>query len=284
MNRTPAIRQRLIGAALRRYRESWGFSLEDAARVLECDRSTISRIETGQRGIRSRDLRELLAEYGVGEHERAVLCAIANPRRAPGWWQGYRDILTEDERDMMIMESFAAQDFAYHTQQIPQLLQTEDYARAVAGASSSPPTPDTGERALEALFARQEAILAAKEPELAVVIAEGALHQQVGGPDVMRAQLAWLACLSDSSGPRIAIQVLPFASGAHPAFDAGGLTILTFAETPDLGVVHIPGVSGGIYFEHRNDVECHAAAFARIRAAALSIPDSAAMLHRMVAE
>ena len=43
----PSARRLLIGAALRRYREDLGFILEDAARVLECDRSKISRIETG---------------------------------------------------------------------------------------------------------------------------------------------------------------------------------------------------------------------------------------------
>ena len=282
MNGTPAIRKRLIGAALRQYRESRDLSLEDAAHVLECDRSKISRIETGQRGIRNRELRELLAEYGIDEGEQAVLTAIANPWRASGWWRDYGDILIGD-LDMMIMESLAAQVCVYHTQQIPGLLQTEEYARAVAGASGSPPAPDAGQRALEAMLARQGAILGAEEPELAVVIAEGALHQQVGGPDVMRAQLAWLACLSGSA-PHVTIQVLPFASGAHPAFDSGGLTVLTFAEKPDLGVVHIPGVSGGIYLEHRDAVMCHAQAFSRIRAAALSIPASAAMLHRMAAE
>ena len=49
------VRRRLIGGALRRYRENIGYTLEDAARILECDRSKISRIETGQRGIRPKD-------------------------------------------------------------------------------------------------------------------------------------------------------------------------------------------------------------------------------------
>ena len=48
----PPVRRRLVGSALRRYREDLGYALEDAARILECDRSKISRIETGQRGIR----------------------------------------------------------------------------------------------------------------------------------------------------------------------------------------------------------------------------------------
>lgn len=37
--RNTPIRRRLVGAALRRYRESLGYRLDDAARILECDRS-----------------------------------------------------------------------------------------------------------------------------------------------------------------------------------------------------------------------------------------------------
>ena len=62
MIEAPTARRLLLGTALRRYRENQGFILEDAARVLECDRSKISRIETGQRGIRPKELRELLTE------------------------------------------------------------------------------------------------------------------------------------------------------------------------------------------------------------------------------
>ncbi len=37
-----------MGGALRRYRENLGYTLGDAARVLECDPSKVSRIESGQ--------------------------------------------------------------------------------------------------------------------------------------------------------------------------------------------------------------------------------------------
>jgi transcriptional regulator with XRE-family HTH domain len=82
-NGTSAMRWRMVGAALRRYRETSKYTLADAADVLECDRSKLSRIETGQRGIRARDLRDLLTEYGVGEHERAFLIALASPGPPP---------------------------------------------------------------------------------------------------------------------------------------------------------------------------------------------------------
>jgi transcriptional regulator with XRE-family HTH domain len=277
-NGTPAIRQRLVGAALRRYREAMGFRLEDAADVLECDRSKLSRIETGQRGIRSKELRELLAEYGAGEREQTMLIALANPKRASGWWQDYGDALAGDERDMAILESLAAHVCIYHAQQVPALLQTEEYAHAVAAASGFP----NGPRAVDALLARQEAVRAAKEPEVAVVITEGALRQQVGSPEVMRDQLARLAGAS-GTGSQVTVQVLAFSCGAYPAFEAGGLTVMRFAEIPDLGVVHIPGACGGICLGGPEDVLCHAAVFERIRAVALSVPDSAALLRRMAA-
>jgi transcriptional regulator with XRE-family HTH domain len=277
---TPAIRRRLVGAALRRYRESTGLSLQDAACTLERDRSTISRIETGQRGIRVRDLRDLLAEYDVGEHEQAFLTAIASPKATAGWWQGYPDVLGEGQRDLMIMEALATQVRAYHTQRIPELLQTEQYADAIASTSGL--TAEARQRAVEATRARQDAILGAEHPGLSVIITEAALCQQVAGADVMRAQLARLVGVADAS-PRLTLQVVPFAANAHPTLDLGGLTILTFGQAAHLGVVHLPGICGGIYLEHDDDVARYTAAFTQIRQAALTRPASAAMLRRMAA-
>src|SRR5580704_19455098 len=105
---TPA-RRRLVGNALRRYRENVGYALEDAARVLECDRSKISRIETGQRGIRPKELRELLTEYGVPDREQAALVAIASRGGRRGWWHPYTDVLPGPYLDYVIMESAASE-------------------------------------------------------------------------------------------------------------------------------------------------------------------------------
>ena len=55
MTATPSLQRRLVGTALRRYRELLGYGLDEPARVLDCDRSRISRIETGQRGIRPKE-------------------------------------------------------------------------------------------------------------------------------------------------------------------------------------------------------------------------------------
>lgn len=275
MNRMPAVRRRLVGAALRRYRAELGLPLEEAARVPECDRSKISRIETGARGIRPRELHDLLTEYGVGRPEQQVLTVIANPRIAWGWWQDYADVLTPDRRDYLVLEAAASRILCYHTGRVPGLLRTEAYARAVVKASRRTPAQD--ERRVAAAMARQKAVMSAKQPGINVVIAEAALGGQAA--EVMRAQLASLSRLAANS-PKTTIQVLPSESAARAA-GAGELTILTFAETPGLGIVRVAGIVSGIYLHDPDDVTSHVSAFTRIRRAALSDQDSAVLLRRM---
>jgi transcriptional regulator with XRE-family HTH domain len=277
----PPVRRRLLGAALRRHRESLGYRLDDAARILECDRSKISRIESGQRGIRSRDLRDLLTEYGVGEQEQQTLTAIAHPHRERGWWQPYADVLPGPWLDYLITEAAASQIQAYQPQQVPDLLQTQEYARAVAAADPTL-SADPQNLVLEAMLTRQQLILGERCPELAVVIGEATLHQVVGGTDVMRAQLTHLVEVT-TIYPQITIQVLPFAGGPHPVGASGPLSILRFADAPSLGVVHLPGPNGGIFVDNPPNVASHARAFTLLLASALSPAATTQLLRDMAA-
>jgi transcriptional regulator with XRE-family HTH domain len=130
----PPIQRRLVGGTLRRYREDLGYTLGDAARILECDPSKVSRIETGQRGIRGKELRELLAEYGVEKEQQAVLAAMASPRGGSGWYRAYADVLPTAYQDYLVLEDGASKVMAYEAQRVPALLQTAAYARALAEA------------------------------------------------------------------------------------------------------------------------------------------------------
>lgn len=280
MVETPPVRRRLLGAALRRHRESLGYRLDDAACILECDRSKISRIESGQRGIRPRDLRDLLTEYGVSEQEQQTLTAIAHPHRERGWWRPYADVLPGPWLDYLITEAAASQIQTYQPQQIPDLLQTQEYARAVAAADPAL-SPGTQDLLLEALLTRQQLILGERRPELAVVLGEATLHQVVGGTAVMQAQLARLAEMTTC--PQITIQILPFASGPHPPGASGPLSILRFADAPTLAVVHLSGPSGGILLDSPRDVASHTRAFALLSASALTPAATAQLLRDMAA-
>lgn len=273
-----------MGGALRRYRENLGYTLDDTARVLECDRSKVSRIETGQRGIRGKELRELLTEYGLDEQQQAILAAIAAPRGARGWYGAYADVLPGAWQDYLLLEAGASRVLIYEAQRIPALLQSVDYARALAEADPVLMDDDARDRdrVIEATLARQKAILGERKPDIRVVIGEAALHQQVGGPEVMEGQLGLLAGVSGDSGV-ITVQILPFSSGAHAAVGVGSLAILQFPDTPGLGVVHLGGAGGGVCLESQEDVAVHARVFEQLRAFALSPAQSALLLRGQTA-
>jgi transcriptional regulator with XRE-family HTH domain len=277
---TPPVRRRLIGAALRRNRDSNGYPLDTAARVLECDRSKISRIETGQRGIRVKELRELMAEYNVPDGERDALLSIAQTQR--GWWQSYADVLPEEARDYIMMESIASEVLIYEPQRIPDLLQTAEYATATATATAGPAHLDQEgrERLVEVLLTRQEAVLRERSVRLEVVIGEAALHQAIGGRDVMRAQLRRLAARAGASvrHPGVSIQVMPLAGGAQPGAASGPLAIPRFDKAPSLGVVYLATLSGGVCLDDAEEVSRYASAFNQLRAAARTPAASASLL------
>ena len=115
-----------------------GYALEDAARVLECDRSKISRIETGQRGIRPKELRELLTEYGVPASEQLALVSIASRGGQHSWWHPYAAALSDAYLDYVIMESAASEIMTYEAQLIPTCCRPTSMP-----GPSRPPSPVT---------------------------------------------------------------------------------------------------------------------------------------------
>jgi len=278
----PPVRRRLVGGALRRYRENLGYTLDDAARVLDCDRSKISRIETGQRGIRRNELRDLLAEYGIADDQQVILAAMANPRGAQGWYGTYADVLPAVCQDYLVLEAWASRISVYEAQRIPVLLQAAAYARALAEADPGLADDHARDKAAEAAQARQEAVLGEPEPGVDVIIGEAALRQQVGGPAVMHGQLETLARISGHSAA-CTVQILPFSCGAHPAADVGSLAILQFSDEPELGVVHLGGAGGGVFLDSLADLSAYARMLEQLRALALSPARSALLLRELAA-
>jgi transcriptional regulator with XRE-family HTH domain len=282
MTDAPPVRRRLLGAALRRHRESAGYGLDDAARILECDRSKISRIETGQRGIRPKELRELLTEYGVEDGRRDALVTIGRQTWQRGWWQSYAHVLDEAYQDYIILESTAATIWTYEALRVPGLLQTEDYARATAVASPFFESREQRETFVEARMARQQVLTQENPPQFWAILSEAALRQMVGGPKVMREQLRRLAEVGNDL-PGVTVQVLPFEAGAQ-AGSSGPFVILKFPEAADLGVVYLEGQTGGVYLENEPDVARYTLVYEHLRASALPTAATAQLISEVARE
>jgi hypothetical protein len=209
-------------------------------------------------------------------------------------------VLSDTGQDYVIMETAASEILAYEAHQVPELLQTREYARAVADADPNCTGDEQRAHAVEVKLTRQRVVLAERSPRLEFVIAEGALHQVVGGGAVMRPQLVRLADLAHAaagradataSGPgaagdgaegaSVSLQVLPFTAGAYAAAGCGSMAVLRFADTPGLGVIHLAALSGGVSLEGRDEVARYSRTFAQLRAAALTPAASARLLRDM---
>jgi hypothetical protein len=215
----------------------------------------------------------------VPASEQLALVSIASRGGQHSWWHPYSGTWSDAYLDYVIMESAASEIMTYEAQLIPDLLQTDEYARAMAAAEPGYVTDQQREDAVAAKAMRRQAVLSGSR-RLSVILGEGALHQVVGGADVLAGQISHLARLSEDA-PALMLQVLPFSAGAHVGAGSGSLAILRFPDAPSLGVVYLEALSGGVYLEDQADVARYVRAFALLRAAALSPADSVHLLRNL---
>src|SRR5215472_17575721 len=192
---SPTALRILLGAQLRRLREAKRFSLEEAGNVIRASHSKISRLETGRVGFKDRDIVDLLTYYGVtDEKEREALRSLAVRANSPGWWRDYADVLPTWFEDYVGLEEAASEILTYEVQFVPGLLQTADYARAVAMLRYS--NPKEINRRVSLRMARQAILDRPDPPSLWMVLDEALLRRPVGGRSAMGAQLRHLIEMS----------------------------------------------------------------------------------------
>lgn len=236
----PTMRSRKLGAMLRELRESRDLNLQKAARLLNRTPSSLSKLETGERGIRRPALEHMLDRYEVADpDQRQALYDLARHTADKGWWHRYEGKLSSSMLDYISLEAEARSINAFHLHLIPGLLQSDECARAViASGISQGKAPDVDGLA-EIRGRRQQILFAENPPHLWAIVSEAALRQQFGGSDVMNAQLSRLIELS--ALPNVTLQILPFSAGAHPGHN-GSFTALA---TNEFSVVLVENLTSG---------------------------------------
>ncbi len=278
---SPTVRRRRLALELRRLREAARLTCEEVAERLECSASKISRMETGRVSVSPRDVRDMLEIYGVPEEQRESLVQLARDSRQKGWWHAYSDTIQPQFATYLGLESAASEIRIYEVSLIPNLLQTEDYARTVIGAGMVNSAYEDIERRVELLMARQPVLTRADPPKLWAVLDEAALRRRVGGAGLMRLQLEYL--LEMASLPNVALQVIPFGGGAHPAMGRP-FVILVFPERVDTDVVYLEDLTSALYVEDVDEVDRYNVFFNHLRATALSFDDSSALITAVLKE
>lgn len=240
----PTAIRMLLGARLRKLRESAGVGREDAGYVIRGSGSKISRLELGRSSFKLRDVNDLLDLYRVGQDERATLLAMAASANAPGWWQAYGEVIPAWFAPYLGLEQAAEVIRCYEVQFVPGLLQTPDYARAVfrIGAPGKPERDI--EQQVSVRMRRQQMLQRPSPPRLWAVIDEAALRRPIGGTSVARAQLRHLIQMARLS--HVNVQVAPFSGGGR-AIAAGPVTMLRFPEAALDDVVYLEQHNAGAF-------------------------------------
>jgi transcriptional regulator with XRE-family HTH domain len=267
----PTPRSRRLGRELRKLREAKSWTMDDVAKRISCSVSRISRIESGEIKPRPGDVIEILMAYEVpleGEPGKSLL-SLTRALRESGWWQRL-DSLSSRYATFIAYEAEAAELRNFEPTLVPGLLQTEDYARAVNSVGR-----ETDEEAIEqrvrARLTRQEVLMRKPSPlKLHAILSEATLLFEVGGPDVLRAQLERIVKLA--TRPNITVQVLRFAAGATLA-DRGGFAILSFQrDEPPLGYAET--AAGELFLESPREIGRLSAVFDHLKTLAMSPAES----------
>lgn len=277
---SPSVRVRRISRALRGWREAHGAQSGAVAKRAGWSAAKQSRLETGGQAISPSDVMTLALLYEVSEEERKQVFNAALAAQEKGWWEELaKGALTDDVYDYVELESEAAELKTFKIDLVHGLFQTEAYVEALLRAFRPAPAEEIIRQQIRARVQRQARLIGARPIKVEMVLTEGALRVEVGGPAVMRGQLARLLELADLA--HVGIRVLPAAAGAYPAMGLG-FNILSFAgDTAEVGYVEV--LNRGLYLEEPQDVGPYKVGFEAMRELALDEEESARLIAEVMA-
>ena len=241
----PTVLRMILGRQLQALREKAGLSYEQAAEAIYSSPWTIRRMEGAEGGLKPLTVKSLLMAYGVTDvREIDTFLALSRDASKPGWWHSYDDVLPPWFRVALGLEESASLIRAYEPQVVPGLLQTEDYIRAITTANFPGAGAEETGRRVALRTARQQLLTRPGAPEYWVVMDETVLRRSIGGPSIMRAQLAHL--IEAAELPNVTVQIIPFAAGWHPAL-YGMFNIFRFPDQEMPDIVYSEALTSAYY-------------------------------------
>ncbi|MEU5018444.1 helix-turn-helix transcriptional regulator [Streptomyces angustmyceticus] len=251
----------MFGEVLKHFREAAGYTQEELARKIPCDRSQVARVEAGTRVPQesfARQCDELLQTGGVLLRLWGRIDWYPEVQH-PDWFE---------RRAEMDAEAVALRE--YQAQVMPGLLQSEEYAWGLfADLESS----DKAEERVRARLSRQGRYLGRGGPLYVAVLDESCLRNVVGSADVMRGQCAHL--LAVGQRPNIRIQIAP----AHRPELIRPKTSMTLIVLPDGEQwVYSESLDRGHFHDDPAVYARHSQTYDVLRADALSASESAALI------
>ncbi|MGW0659122.1 DUF5753 domain-containing protein [Streptodolium elevatio] len=269
------LKRKRLGYELRRLREEREISRNAAAEAIKGDPTKISRMELARAYVSPHDLEALCRLYEVPPQLQFELQQLIVEKRPRHWWREHDAVMNTHLTEFVALEDEAAEEREYQPLVIGGLLQTAEYSSVIMATGLLALGADQIESLSAVRRGRQRRLF--DEPVLRYhgIVTEAALHFEIGGPEVMRAQL--LHVVEMARLPNVIVQVVPFSAGRQAAH-SGGFVTLGFTRPGDPAVAFLEGIGGMISRDSEREVRRLERLFTSIEAAALSPEDTIALL------
>lgn len=248
VNLAAAAARTRFGKALRAAREASAGSGKkvqqiDLARALKHKSyNRYSRLERGLSWPTDAEWPVICQTLRMDDVTKATLSAMRSEGMAitDAWWDQFVDTVPESVIKFVAHEDAAASMTTAAGNVVPGLLQTRGYAQSlVLTFSGSVMTPHAADRSATMRSQRRKIFDKDPAPQVEAIFSEGALHQVVGGAEVMLEQLDSL--IGDAQAGRVRFRIIPFSA---PATLTYMFTLLDFSGEGESSVVAFDQMTG----------------------------------------
>jgi transcriptional regulator with XRE-family HTH domain len=244
-----------LGQLVRVHRDALGWTQKELAGKLGYTNGWLSNVELGQLRPRAEQVRAIERALKTPSGALMEVYEQLDGESLPGWMRNW----TSEEGAAEVLRWV-------ELYVVPGLLQTEDYARALLKGN---------EDAVRARMKRQEVLTHDDPPAAHFVLDETVLLHEIGGAQVMQAQLAHLI---NSVRENLTIQVVRSSKNPH------SLGSFIIATSPEGEVAYVETALRGIVTSSRDDVADLSSKWEFIRTFALPQEESIELIKKIAEE
>ncbi|MGP4113643.1 helix-turn-helix domain-containing protein [Streptomyces sp. 4N509B] len=233
----PTQRQRRLGTELRRLRDESGLTATSVGRELGFSAAHLNNIESGRTGISATKLRTLAELYGCRHAPLIDELVAMSQSNGRGWWSEFNHPPHNDSaRDLAELEAMSVRHRNFQWVNMPGLLQTSEYMKALFRSGQPDGDEDTWDRFVQFRRRRQRLLTEARPPTYHAIIHEAALRMEFVPRGVMRRQIEHLVDMARL--PNVTVQILPFHADEYPPAFSSPFNCLD-AALPELNTVYV---------------------------------------------
>ncbi len=265
-------RTRELGHRMKAFRQRRHFSGADVSRRNGWLQSKVTRWEQGLRELSVVDAALYLATCGEAEPERELLLELTQPGNDLYWVRPYFDELVDPMKSLMIQENLADSVVRYESLTLPELLQTEPYARTTYELIGNRGKAQL-DQVVDARMNRRLLLQRDRPPKCRFYVHERALRSVIGSPRIMHEQVLHLVLSANL--PYCSIRIVPETNEVSRTIE-NAFTIMEFSEHP--AVVYSDSYAAGVFIDDRVAVEAYYSLIARLESDTLSEEKSRQLL------